>query len=78
MTTAVSTAMKQPNASPLRALKTSMPGQVGATTGTTMTTIRLDPPTAAQVAAAVNALIEHGTAAPLPGIEPTLVRRESA
>ncbi len=37
MTSAVSTAMKQPKASPLSALKTSMPVQVGLITGTTMT-----------------------------------------
>ncbi|MFJ9870283.1 LacI family DNA-binding transcriptional regulator [Streptomyces sp. NPDC101165] len=43
-----------------------------------LTTIRLDQPSAAQVAAAVHALIENGNAAPLPGIEPVLVRRESA
>jgi DNA-binding LacI/PurR family transcriptional regulator len=43
-----------------------------------LTTIRLDAPSAAQVAAALHDLIETGTAAPLPAVEPVLVRRESA
>ncbi|MEU9475891.1 LacI family DNA-binding transcriptional regulator [Streptomyces sp. NPDC048191] len=43
-----------------------------------LTTIRLDAPSAAQVAAALHTLMETGTAPPLPGVEPVLVRRESA
>ncbi|MEU6776695.1 LacI family DNA-binding transcriptional regulator [Streptomyces sp. NPDC046759] len=43
-----------------------------------LTTIRLEVPSAAQVAAALHDLIVTGTAAPLPAVEPVLVRRESA
>ncbi|WEO99389.1 LacI family DNA-binding transcriptional regulator [Streptomyces sp. FXJ1.172] len=43
-----------------------------------LTTVRLDAPPAAQLAAALHDLIETGTAAPLPAVEPVLVRRESA
>ncbi|MFJ9817282.1 hypothetical protein ACIRU3_18795 [Streptomyces sp. NPDC101151] len=43
-----------------------------------LTTNRLDPPSAAQVARVVHALMGNGAAEPLPGIEPALVRRRSA
>ncbi|MER6571312.1 LacI family DNA-binding transcriptional regulator [Streptomyces sp. NPDC001093] len=43
-----------------------------------LTTIRLDAPSAEQVAATLHDLIETGTAAPLPAVEPVLVRRDSA
>ncbi|MFI1363497.1 LacI family DNA-binding transcriptional regulator [Streptomyces griseochromogenes] len=43
-----------------------------------LTTIRLDPPPAAQVAAALHELMENGTTAHLPGVEPALVRRGSS
>lgn len=43
-----------------------------------LTTIRLDGPSAAQLAVALHDLIRTGTAAPLPAVEPVLVRRESA
>ncbi|MEU6671369.1 LacI family DNA-binding transcriptional regulator [Streptomyces sp. NPDC046727] len=43
-----------------------------------LTTVRLDVPSAAQIAGALHGLIEHGTAEPLPAVEPVLVWRESA
>lgn len=43
-----------------------------------LTTVRLDVPSAAHVAEALHALVEHGSTEPLPAVEPALVRRESA
>ncbi|MFE0643143.1 LacI family DNA-binding transcriptional regulator [Streptomyces sp. NPDC058877] len=43
-----------------------------------LTTIRLDLPAPARIAAALHDLIESGTAPDVPGVEPVLVRRQSS
>ncbi|MEU4727589.1 LacI family DNA-binding transcriptional regulator [Streptomyces sp. NPDC023588] len=42
-----------------------------------LTTVRLDMPSAAQIAQALHELIETGRAAPVPSVEPVLVERET-
>ncbi|WP_314241486.1 LacI family DNA-binding transcriptional regulator [Streptomyces kutzneri] len=43
-----------------------------------LTTVRLDMPSAAQIADAVHELIETGTAAPVPAVQPVLVHRRTS